>query len=102
MNVHYHYIHEAEGFEWDKGNINKNWKKHHVSAQEAEEVFKNEPKIILYDAKHSQTEERFSILGQTNKGRFLTIIFTMRENKIRIISARDQHKIEKRAYEKAI
>lgn len=86
-------------FEWDFGNIDKNYKKHDVSNQEAEEVFNNKPIILFSDTKHSQSEIRYLVWGQTNNQRKLAIIFTSRNNQIRIISARDMNKKERRRYE---
>ena len=86
-------------FEWDGGNLDKNWLQHDVSNQEAEEVFFNEPAAIFSDEKHSSAENRFMIWGMTNKGRKLTAIFTIRKNRVRVISARDMNKKERRAYE---
>jgi len=94
-------LEKAEGFDWDEGNIDKNWKKHQVSNQETEEVFFNHPLLINLDKKHSSKKEiRFQVLGITNGGRRLFVVFTLRNNKIRIISARDQNKKERRIYEK--
>lgn len=87
-------------FEWDKGNRDKNWQKHQVLNQEIEEVFFNKPLIIMDDQKHSDVELRYYCLGQTNAGRPLFISFTIRNNKIRAISARDQDRQERRVYEK--
>lgn len=87
-------------FDWDKANINKNWEKHKVNYKEAEEIFVNKPLKILRDIKHSQREERFIAFGITNKNRKLYIVFTIREETIRIISARDQSKKEGKFYEK--
>ena len=78
------------GFDWDGGNKDKNWRKHRVTTQEAEQVFYNRPRKTLRDNKHSQNEERFMTLGKTTAGRALTVFFTIRDQKIRIISARDQ------------
>ena len=86
-------------FEWDEGNLDKNLVGHNVANQEAEEVFFNEPAFIFSDEKHSSTENRFMIWGITNKGRKLAIFFTVRKNKVRVISARDLHKRERRVYE---
>jgi len=86
-------------FDWDEGNRDKNWVKHGVMYKECEEVFFNDPKVIYKDAKHSFTEKRFGILGKTDKGRFLHIIFTTRKNEIRVISARDQNRRERKFYE---
>jgi uncharacterized DUF497 family protein len=81
---------KCTGFEWDEGNKRENWLKHGVKAQEAEEVFINQPQVVFYDTKHSQKEERFTILGVTSAGRRLTVVFTVSNNKIRVITARDQ------------
>lgn len=87
-------------FEWDKGNIDKNLKKHDVSNQEAEEVFFNKSIVFSEDKKHSTTEKRYMLWGKTNTHRKLTIFFTIRNNRIRVISARDMHKKERGEYEK--
>lgn len=85
---------------WDKGNLDKNWLKHQVLTSESEEIFYDDSKIILKDILHSNTEDRFIILGKTKKNRLLFIAFTKRNNKIRIISARNADKKEKKLYEK--
>ncbi|MBY0575179.1 MAG: BrnT family toxin [Gallionellaceae bacterium] len=89
-------------FDWDKGNARKN-DKHGVSTAEAEQVFFNEPLLLIADAKHSQGEPRFHALGKTDEGRTLHITFTLRNagEKIRVISARDMHKKERTIYEQA-
>ena len=87
-------------FDWDQGNLEKNWKKHKVHFKEAEEIFFNKPLKIFPDKKHSTKEKRFLALGFTNSRRRLTIIFTIRENIIRIISVRDQSKKERIIYAK--
>lgn len=63
-------------FEWDKGNIDKNVKKHGVQNEEAEQPFANKPSLLMEDEKHSGAEERYLLLGQSDKGRRLTIIIT--------------------------
>lgn len=88
-------------FEWDKGNMGKN-KKHGVEDREAEEVFLDERRFIFKDRLHSKNEERLRIIGKTKKGRLLFIAFTIRKNKIRIISARDINKKEVYLYEEKI
>lgn len=87
-------------FEWDRGNIDKNLKKHGVTNREIEEIFSNKPLKIFDDISHSLLEKRFIAHGITSKKRRLIIIFTLRDQKIRIISARDQNKKERRIYEK--
>jgi len=85
-------------FDWDKGNVDKNLVKHKVDFREAEEIFFNKKIKFYHDWKHSIKEDRFIALGVTNKSRKLTIIFTKRKNEIRIISARDQNKRERKQY----
>lgn len=87
-------------FDWDEGNIEKNWQKHKVHFKEAEEIFLNKPVIIIEDPKHSDIEQRFVAYGQTNLNRKLTVFFTIRRNKVRVVSARDQSRKERRLYEK--
>ncbi|MFA6015631.1 MAG: BrnT family toxin [Gallionellaceae bacterium] len=88
------------GFDWDDGNARKN-EKHDVRMAEAEQVFFNDPLLLLEDAKHNQRESRIHALGKTDEERLLHITFTLRhsEEKIRIISARDMHKKERKIYE---
>jgi uncharacterized protein len=91
----------AEDFEWDEGNIKKNWERHRVSYIECEEIFFNRPIIIKTDELHSTREDRYFVLGKTDGGRLLFIVFTLRGNKIRIISARDMNRKERKIYEEA-
>ncbi|QTA93416.1 BrnT family toxin [Desulfonema magnum] len=86
------------GFEWDNGNISKNWDKHDVSAAECEQIFFNKPLIVKRDKEHSKLENRYYALGQTNMDRFLFVVFTVRNKKIRIISARDMTGAETERY----
>ncbi len=86
------------GFEWDDGNDSKNWKKHDVTNQECEEAFFNLPVLVFDDEAHSETEERYYLLGRTNSARELFVVFTLRGNLIRVISARDQTRIERQRY----
>ena len=90
---------KINGFQWDRGNKDKNWDKHHVTNSECEEAFFNSPFIVAEDSKHSASEKRFFALGQTNDQRMLFIVFTIRINKIRVISARDMSKKERLVYE---
>ena len=86
------------GFDWDVDNSQKNWEKHRVSVLECEQVFFNLPLIVSDDPKHSQSERRFYALGQTSGGRLLFVVFTVRRNLIRVISAKDMHWKEREAY----
>lgn len=87
-------------FEWDKGNADKNFIKHEVTLKEAEQAFIDEKSIIFEDEKHSQKEIRYALFGVTEKGRKLSIVFTLRKDKVRVITARDMSKKERRSYEK--
>ena len=86
--------------QWDNGNINKNFKKHKVTNTECEEVFFDDKKIILKDILHSGNESRYILLGQTKTKRLLFTVFTIRNNKIRVIYSRDINKQERKLYEK--
>ena len=94
---------QITGFEWDDGNSRKSADKHDVSQAEAESIFFNDPLIVVADLKHSETERRFHALGRTAQDRLLHITFTLRQNgtMIRVISARDMHRKERKAYEQA-
>jgi uncharacterized protein len=87
-------------FIWDKGNKDKNWKKHKATNKESEEVFFDNKKKAFKDHLHFGKEERFRIIGKSKKNRLLFIVFTVRNEKIRIISARDINKKEVYLYEK--
>ena len=91
---------EFAGFEWDAGNREKNLK-HGVHAPECEQVFFNEPLLILDDAKHSVADDRFAAFGQTDQGRMLVVVYTRRSNLLRVISARDMNRRERQFYEHA-
>ena len=92
------------GFEWDVGNERKSIAKHDVSQAEAEQLFFNEPLLMVHDQKHSGAEIRIHALGQTDIGRLLHITFTMRQQdtKIRVISARDMSRKERTHYDRQI
>jgi len=87
-----------EGFNWDEGNLAKNWEKHRVTPWECEQVFFNVPLVVADDRAHSTVEPRYYVLGRTDAGRRLFIIFTARKRRIRVISARDMSPKERRTY----
>lgn len=88
-------------FLWDAGNRDKNQLKHRVEGTEAEEVFFDDNKVVLKDCLHSGKEERYLILGTTKRSRLLFIVYTVRTDRIRVISARDVSKRERKLYEEA-
>ncbi len=87
-------------FEWDNGNKEKNWVKHHVSMVEAEEAFMDDRKKLANVMLRSvDGEQRFILLGKTRLERLLFIVFTLRERHVRVISARDVNRKERPLYE---
>ncbi len=87
-------------FEWDKGNIDKNWLKHRVTNKESEESFFDKHKIIYKDIFHSNKEKRYILLGKTKNYKLLYVVFTIRKLKVRIILSRKTDKREEKIYEK--
>ncbi len=87
------------GFEWDEGNRYKNEDKHGVLWTEIEEVFFNQPLLLHPDPRHSMEEARCFVLGKTDAGRRLMVVFTVRHGRIRVISARPMSRRERRIYE---
>src|SRR2546428_11054537 len=90
---------QCPGFEGDAGNADKNWDLHQVSQGEFEQVFFNRPLLVAPDIEHAQREPRYAALGQTNAARRLAVVFAIRETLIRVISARDMSRRERRIYE---
>jgi hypothetical protein len=91
-------LRQCIGFDWDKGNAEKNWEKHRVARGAAEQMFFNAPLVVAGDPEHSEQEERFFALGQTTRGRLLFAVFAIRGELIRVISIRDMTKAEREAY----
>src|ERR1700709_875637 len=94
---------QIASFDWDDGNSRKSADKHDVSQAEAESVFFNDPLIVVEDLKHSERELLFHALGKTAQNRLLHSSFPVRQNgtMVRVISARDMHRKERKAYEQA-
>ena len=92
-------LEEPIEFEWDSGNNEKNHRKHGILNEEAESVFFDEKSLLAEDLKHSKFEDRFQIVGKSDMNKLLTIFFTIRKDKIRIISARGVNKKERNLYE---
>lgn len=94
---------QITGFEWDAGNSRKSTQKHNVIQSEAEQIFFNQPLLLLDDYAHSQKEVRYHALGKTDDGRQLHITFTLRtkDTLIRVISARDMNRKERTIYEQS-
>lgn len=88
----------THGFDWDDGNLFKNWERHGVGFWECEEVFFNRPVLVWDDLKHSGRESRLFALGRTGRNRWLFVAFTVRKNRLRVISARDMSRLEREVY----
>jgi len=88
-------------FEWDTGNIDKSYVKHGITPNEAEEVFIDKSVGIEKDIKHQEIEDKYIAIGETLGEKLLFVIFTIRNNMLRVISARRANKKERGLYEKA-
>ena len=88
---------DIDGFEWDRGNELKSYDKHRITKKEAEEVFDNFP-LFFGKGRNEGSEERMLAYGKSNSDKLLTLVFTIRKNKIRIISARQQSRKERKVY----
>lgn len=87
-------------FDWDDGNRTKSAAKHAVETAEAEEVFTlGEAAPMGVQVSPETPEERLGTVGVTSGGRILHVVFTLREGKVRPISARPAHKKEREFYE---
>ena len=96
-------LEQCIGFDWDDTNAQKNWDRHHVTPQEAEDVFFNEPLIVeplivRGDPRHSGTERRYYALGRRSRERPLFVAFMIRRKLIRVISVRDMNRSEAETY----
>jgi len=92
-------LYKCSGFDWDEGNTSKNWLKHKVTPTECEQIFFNQPLMVQGDPRHSKRETRYYALGKTDLKRTLFVAFTVRNNLIRVISARDMSRKERRVYD---
>lgn len=94
---------QISGFDWDEGSSRKSAQKHNVIQSEAEQLFFNQPLLLLEDIVHSQKEARYHALGITDDGRQLHVTFTLRAKGtlIRVISARDMNRKERNIYEQS-
>ena len=89
-------------FEWNELKANVNAKKHGVSFEEAVTCFYDEQQVAFYDPEHSDDEDREILIGHSNHGRLLLVVYTIRDESIRLISARPATKHEGKAYERRI
>ena len=86
-------------FEWNKSKAASNLSKHRVTFEEAKTVFDDPLYVDFYDPDHSKDEERYLIVGESNRGRLLIVSYTEKGNSVRLISAREVTRTEREAYE---
>ena len=87
------------GFDWDEANTAKNWERHRVTPEEAEDVFFHDPFVMRSDQGHSRREKRYRVMGKTARDRKLFVAFTIRGTLIRVISTRDMSRNEDEEYQ---
>jgi len=92
---------EPPRFEWHGAKAAANRAKHKVTFEEAATVFGDPLGLITDDPRHSQGEERFVLLGQSDRRRLLVVMFTERGEAIHLISARRATRRERRKYEES-
>lgn len=86
-------------FEWDPKKVAKNFRKHRISFNEAATVFGDSLGTTVLDPDHSLAENRYITVGRSSRGRLVMVAYTERGERIRIISARDLTRAERKAYE---
>jgi uncharacterized protein len=91
-------LENCTGFDWDEDNAEKNWQRHQVTPEEAEDVFFHQPLVVRSDVRHARREKRYYALGQTSAGRLLFVAFTIRRQLVRVISVRDMNRKESDLY----
>lgn len=94
-------LESCHGFQWDQGNNEKNWVKHGVTQGEIEEALFNRPLIIALGDQRRETTPRYYALGKSDSSRLLFLVFTIRDDLIRVISARPMSRRERRTYQDA-
>jgi uncharacterized DUF497 family protein len=88
----------AGRFEWDARKAAANLRKHGVAFEEAQTIFGDPQSLTIYDAEHSETDDRFITLGLSFSGRLLVVVHQDLDEDIRIISARQATRKESRTY----
>ena len=89
-------------FEWDENKNTLNKIKHKISFQEAKSCFYDPEQIAFYDPEHSNAEDREILIGHSEQNRLMMVVYTLRNEKIRIISARKASKQEIKTYENGL
>jgi uncharacterized DUF497 family protein len=95
------HLDECRGFERDDANATKIWERHAVTPSECEQVLLGRPLVTAPDIHHSRHEARYYALGRTGLGRRLFVVFTIRGDLVRVISARDMSRRERKVFRRA-
>ncbi|MFT5042490.1 MAG: uncharacterized DUF497 family protein [Hyphomicrobiaceae bacterium] len=91
-------LHRCEGFEWDEANVSHIAERHDVRAVECEQALLNRPLVVADDRAHSQNESRYYALGRTDDGRHLFVVMTVKGSFLRVVTARDMSRRERKEY----
>jgi uncharacterized DUF497 family protein len=91
-------LRQIAGFDWDEGNFQKSEIKHGISVPEAEQLFLNAPEVMA-DEKHSGAEKRWLAFGRTDERKLIACAFTVRGDRIRVVSVRPMSRHERKWYE---
>ena len=86
-------------FEWDSKKAEANRKKHGVSFEEGVTAFGDPLSMNMSDPDHSESEQRFTVIGLSDRYRLLVVCYTEIEDNTRIVSARQATRFERKAYE---
>ncbi|MEG4972092.1 BrnT family toxin [Microcoleus sp. K4-B3] len=86
-------------FEWDENKAAVNLSKHGISFEEAKTVFDDRLYVDFYDPDHSDEEDRYIIVGESQQGNLLIVSYTERADFLRLISARKVTRVEREVYE---
>jgi uncharacterized DUF497 family protein len=86
-------------FEWDSAKAEENRRKHGVTFDEAASAFADTLSMTILDPDHSETEERFVLVGLSARNRLVVVVHTERDDRVRIVSARLASSHERRDYE---
>lgn len=87
------------GFEWDPLKAASNLRKHGVAFDEATTAFRDPFSISIFDPDPSYDEDRYVLVGRSDRGRLLVVVHTEREDAVRVISARFATRHERQTYE---
>lgn len=86
-------------FAWSRAKATANERKHGVSFAEAITLFGDALSLTVFDPDHSDAEDRFITMGMSTAGRLLVVVHSDRDDQVRIISAREATRRERKDYE---